>query len=95
MILAKEWERLNHFLFEHELKRSNVPTRFLLQAFRITYAVFRDLADGQLSLRAMSLVYTTVIAIVPLLAICFSVLKGFGVHNQIEPFSIRFIFSAW
>ena len=33
----------------------------------------------------MSLVYTTVIAIVPLIAIVFSVLKGFGLHEQVEP----------
>ena len=52
---------------------------------RLGHVVIRDLADGQLSLRAMSLVYTTLLSLVPLLAISFSVLKGFGVHNQIEP----------
>ena len=50
-------------------------------------ATVRDLTtDGQLNLRAMSLVYTTLLSLVPLLAISFSVLKGFGVHNQVEPF---------
>ncbi len=53
---------------------------------RIGYVVVRDLGDGMLTLRAMSLVYTTILSMVPLLAISFSVLKGFGVHNQIEPF---------
>ena len=53
---------------------------------RIGYVVARDLGDGMLTLRAMSLVYTTLLSMVPLLAISFSVLKGFGVHNQIEPF---------
>ena len=52
---------------------------------RVVFAVARGLKDGQLSLRAMSLVYTTLLSLVPLLAISFSVLKGFGVHNQIEP----------
>jgi membrane protein len=33
----------------------------------------------------MSLVYTTLLSLVPLLALSFSVLKGFGIHNQIEP----------
>ena len=56
-----------------------------LHLVRILYAVVRGLADGQLSLRAMSLVYWTLLSLVPLLAISFSVLKGFGVHNQIEP----------
>ena len=33
----------------------------------------------------MSLVFTTILSFVPLIAVSFSVLKAFGVHNQIEP----------
>ncbi len=58
---------------------------WLIDAIRIHLAVARDLAEGQLTLRAMSLVYTTILSLVPLLAISFSVLKGFGYHNKIEP----------
>lgn len=58
-------------------------------ALQIAYALVRDLMEGQISLRAMSLVYTTLLSLVPLLAITFSVLKGFGVHNQIEPFLLN------
>lgn len=54
-------------------------------ALRMTAAIGRDLAKGHLTLWAMSLVYTTLLGLVPLLAISFSILKGFGVHNQIEP----------
>ncbi|MBT7663327.1 MAG: YihY/virulence factor BrkB family protein, partial [Rhodospirillaceae bacterium] len=54
-------------------------------AMRMAAAIARDLAKGQLTLWAMSLVYTTLLSLVPLLAISFSILKGFGVHNQIEP----------
>ncbi len=57
----------------------------LLGALRIIYVVIRDIAEGMLSMRAMSLVYTTLLSLVPLLAVSFSVLKGFGVHNQVEP----------
>ncbi|MCH2038564.1 MAG: hypothetical protein MK137_08245 [Rickettsiales bacterium] len=57
--------------------------RHLLQ---VLYALIADIRDGQLSLRAMSLVYTSVISLVPLFAISFSVLKGLGAHNQIKPF---------
>jgi len=39
----------------------------------------------------MSLVYTALLSIVPLLALSFSVLKAFGVHNQIEPALGRFL----
>ncbi len=57
----------------------------LTRAARVLHAVLNDLGDGQLTLRAMRLVYTTLLSLVPLLALSFSVLKGFGVHNQIEP----------
>lgn len=57
----------------------------LVGAARIFHLVIRDLLEGQLTLRSMGLVYTTLLSLVPLLALSFSVLKGFGVHNQIEP----------
>lgn len=60
-----------------------------LAALRTLLVIGRDLADGQLNLRAMSLVYTTLLSMVPLLAVSFSVLKAFGVHNQIEPFMLE------
>lgn len=56
-----------------------------LRSFQVGYAVARDLTQGQLSMRAMSLVYYTVIAFIPLLALTFSVLKGLGAHNAMEP----------
>jgi membrane protein len=55
------------------------------------YAIGRDLAGGQLTLRATGLVYTTLLSLVPLLAFSFSVLKGFGVHRQIEPLLYNFL----
>lgn len=51
----------------------------------IVFAVARDVFEGQITLRAMSLVYTTLLSLVPLIAISFSVLKAFGVHNRAEP----------
>ncbi len=63
--------------------------RSLVMPVRLVTALGQDLWGGQLTLRAMSLVYTTLLSLVPLLAISFSVLKGFGVHNQIEPFLLK------
>ena len=63
----------------------------LLSSVRLILALFRDLVYGQLTLRAMSLVYTTLLSLVPLLALSFSVLKAFGVHNQLEPALHRFL----
>lgn len=51
----------------------------------LVIALWQDTFKEGLNLRAMGLVYTTLLSLVPLLALSFSVLKGFGVHNQLEP----------
>ncbi|TPW14760.1 MAG: rbnC, partial [Halothiobacillaceae bacterium] len=58
---------------------------------RFVYAINRELSRGGLSLHAMGLVYTTLLSLAPLLAVSFSVLKAFGVHNQIEPLLLNFL----
>lgn len=66
---------------------SSVPRqqRIVLRVSRLLSSLGRDLARGEINLHAMSLVYTTLLSLVPLLAFSFSLLKGFGVHNQLEP----------
>jgi membrane protein len=61
------------------------PVPAALVVARFVYALLRDFADGDLSMRAMSLVYTTMLAIVPLLALVFALLKGLGLHRDLEP----------
>ena len=46
----------------------------------------RDVVGGQLTMRSMSLVYTTLLSVVPLLAFSFAILKGLGVFDQLEPY---------
>ena len=76
---------IDHLLWSIDLDKVNKFQAFGIQALRIFYGTFQDLKSGLPSLRAMSLVYTTLLSIVPLLAVSFSVLKGFGAHNQLEP----------
>jgi membrane protein len=78
--------RLRRLVFEGDLGDMPPSRRWPLALARGLFAIGRDLAEGQLTLRAMSLVYTTLLSMVPLLALAFSVLKAFGVHNQVEPF---------
>lgn len=63
----------------------------ILVVLRYPFALLRDLARGDLTLRAMSLVYTTLLSIVPLIALSFSVLKGLGYHRALEPLLYRFL----
>jgi membrane protein len=77
--------QLDTFLWQTRVRDVGPLYGFAIRTARIIYAVIRDISGGLPSLRAMSLVYTTLISLVPLLAVSFSVLKGFGVHNQLEP----------
>lgn len=77
--------RFDRLLWDTDLTRLPGWQGRLVLVARMVFAVSRDLTQGYLSLQAMSLVYTTLLSLVPLLAVSFSVLKGFGVHNEIEP----------
>jgi membrane protein len=66
------------------LKKYGLPGRIITGVLQNAFAVLRDIVSGQLTLRAMSLVYTTLLSVVPLIALSFSVLKGLGAHKQLE-----------
>jgi membrane protein len=76
--------KIEAFVWGDALQKYGLPGRVVATALRYLYAVLRDVMSGQLTLRSMSLVYTTLLSVVPLLAFSFSVLKGFGVHKELE-----------
>src|SRR5712691_2243156 len=61
-----------------------------LRVLRYPYAVVRDLWRGEINLRAMSLVYTTLLSLIPLLAFSLAILKIFGGHRDLEPIVYEF-----
>src|SRR5574338_1250069 len=60
--------------------------RIGIHALRLATAVGMEFRHRLLDARAAGLVYTTLLSLVPFLAVMFSVLKAFGVHHVIEPF---------
>src|SRR5881275_2436587 len=78
------WALLDRWLFGPASERAGLlgQCRRLL---RYPYAVVRDLARGEINLRAMSLVYTTLLSLIPLLAFSFAILKAFGGRRDLEP----------
>jgi membrane protein len=60
------------------------PQAFLIRTLRLVSILYWGLLDEQLNLRAMSLVYTTLLSLVPLLAVSFSVLKALGAQTHLE-----------
>lgn len=86
MQAKKPWlVQVDQWLWQNEANVSNKWMRMLWHFARIIFAVARDVINGHVTLHAMGLVYTTILSLVPFLALSFSVLKGFGVHDQLEP----------
>jgi len=54
-------------------------------SIRLITGILGKFQDEKLHLQSTSLAYTTLLSLVPFLAVTFSVLKGFGVQNQLEP----------
>jgi membrane protein len=71
--------------------RRRWPGGILLQRFaRYVWAIGRDLLVGDLNLRAIGLVYTSLLSTVPLCAFSFSVLKGLGFQHNLAPLLAEF-----
>ena len=79
------FSRFKRALWQAHLQDAPWWRRSLIRSAQITIAIVRDLFQEQLSLRAMSLVFTTLIGFIPLFALTFAVLKSLGVHNAMEP----------
>jgi len=83
--------KVEHWLFDLPEAVGGQPMRWVAAPLRYLYALLRDLARGDLGLRAMSLVYSTLFAIVPVIAVAFAVLKAFGYHRELEPVLFEFL----
>lgn len=90
-MINKALNKIDTFIWGAGVQQRPLFIRWPILALRLCLAVGRDLKEGYLGLRATSLVYTTLLSFAPVLAICFSVLKGIGAHNNIEPFLRDFL----
>lgn len=84
-------KKINEFLWRERPQPLPLWEKSTIFVGRLIFRLYHDITDGDITLRAMSLVFTTFLAIVPLLAVSFSVLKGFGVHNQLQPILSGFL----
>jgi membrane protein len=88
-MLEPLWKLIDRWLWSR-LATSQGPAGLLLRVLRYPFAILRDLSRGQVNLRAMGLVYTTLLSLVPLLAFSFAILKAFGSHRDLEPVVYEF-----
>jgi membrane protein len=88
-MLEPLWTLIDRWLWSRAAAQAN-PLGLLLRVLRYPFAIVRDLSRGQVNLRAMGLVYTTLLSLVPLLAFSFAILKAFGAHRDLEPVVYEF-----
>lgn len=89
MTIGERWRQLRQFfskgLWEVDPRQLSRGRFFLLHQAQLATLVARDFIADRCMLRASALTYTSLLSVVPLLALMFSVLKGFGVQNALEP----------
>jgi membrane protein len=62
----------------------------VLRILRYPYAVIRELWHGDITLRAMGLVYTSLLSVIPVVAFAFVILKIVGSRHDLEPIVYEF-----
>ncbi|MGA9852537.1 MAG: YhjD/YihY/BrkB family envelope integrity protein [Gammaproteobacteria bacterium] len=90
-MLSRIPKAFDKYIWHSDLHAMPVQKRLLIFWLRMLQVLIQDFASGEITLRAMSLVYTTLLAIVPLLVFVFAVLKAFGVQENLEPMLLDFL----
>ena len=90
-MLTSLQRKFEHWVFDVPEAVGGRPLGWLVAPLRYVYVLFRDLGQGGLGLRAMSLVYSTLFALVPTVAVAFAMLKAFGYDQELEPVLYEFL----
>jgi membrane protein len=76
---------LEEGLWQADVESLSRIRRHLYHQLRIFNLVVKGFIDNRCLLLASALTYTSLLSLVPLLALMFSILKGLGVQNRLEP----------
>ena len=76
-------ERLEDGLFQKS-RNMAPPWGPVLRVLRYPAAIVRDWLAGEISVQAMSLAYTTLLSLVPLMVFSFAILKGIGARTDLQ-----------
>ncbi len=80
---------LQRGIWEVEFEQLSRARAFVLRQAQLLLVVYQGFMADRLLLRASALTYFTLLSIVPLFALAFSVLKGLGVQRTLQPLIIE------
>src|SRR4030095_13544636 len=83
--------KLSNVFNARRLIMSRILTKIQSAVYRATAVANARYRDDVLNLQAMSLTYSTLLSLVPFLAVMFSLLKAFEVQNVLEPFLLQML----
>lgn len=87
--MKQSMEKVRQFLIRRlwsiDPRELSLARRSVLRVGQVSSLVVRDFFRDQCMLQASALTYTTLLSLVPLLALMFAILKGFGVQDFLEP----------
>lgn len=90
-MLNRSLKTFARYIWQSDVDALPPHKRTLIFWLRMLQVLIQDFASGEITLRAMGLVYTTLLAMVPLLAFVFAVLKAMGVQENLEPLLFGFL----
>jgi membrane protein len=74
-----------HQVLGQQISELSGARRLLHSSLKIAVMVAQDFFQHLVKLQALALSFKTLLSLAPLLAVIFSLLKAFGVHNRMEP----------
>ncbi len=84
-MLKKLTDRFSQEIWQRDVYDMTRSRRIFTFWVRMLHVISDELITGDLRMRAMGLVYMSILSLVPLMAFAFSVLKGFGIQNKMQP----------
>lgn len=84
-LVGDTWEFLTRDIWSLDLTKLTRLQAFGIRQAKVLIFVLRQFYDDKLVIRASSLTYSTLLAIVPFLAVVFAILKGIGLHLDLAP----------
>lgn len=90
-MIKKRLQKYRKIFWQNPSEISSKGLSGVLFVAQLIFVVVRDILGGQFKLWAAGLSYTTLLTVIPLLALVFSILKTVGVHRHAEPFIINLL----
>ncbi len=89
--IIEDYRTASKKIWGKDTKNLSWPKAFGYRLLKTLALVAMGFQNNEISTRAASLSYTTLMGLVPLLAVSFSVLKSLGAHNKMRPLLLGFL----